>query len=71
LANQAARAVRKLEYVHFATSLDDLKVPRGNHLHALKADRHGQHAIVVNDQWRVCFRLADGDAYDVEICDYH
>ena len=65
------RAVRKLEYVHFASSLDDLKVPRGNRLHALRADRHGQHSIAVNDQWRICFRFADGDAYDVELCDYH
>jgi plasmid maintenance system killer protein len=39
--------------------------------HALKGDRKGQHAIAVNDQWRVCFRFIDGDAYDVEICDYH
>jgi len=62
----ARRAARKLEYVDLATSLDDLKVPPGSRLHALK----GQHAIAVNDQWRVCFRFVDGDAYDVEICDY-
>lgn len=67
----ARRAVRKLEYVDLATSLDDLRVPRGNRLHALTGDRQGQHAIAVNDQWRVCFRFADGDAYDVEVCDYH
>lgn len=67
----AARAARKLEYVGLATSLDDLKVPPGNRLHALKGDRKGQHAIAVNDQWRICFRFVDGDAYDVEICDYH
>lgn len=66
-----ARAVRKLEYVHLATKLDDLKVPPGNRLHALKDDRRGQHAIAINDQWRICFRFVDGDAYDVEICDYH
>ena len=66
-----ARAVRKLEYVHLATKLDDLRVPRGNRLHALKDDRQGQYAIAVNDQWRICFRFLDGDAYDVEICDYH
>jgi proteic killer suppression protein len=54
-----------------ATKLDDLKVPPGNRLHALKADRQGQHAISINDQWRICFRFVDGDAYDVEICDYH
>ena len=67
----AARAARKLEYVNLATRLDDLKVPPGNRLHALKADRKGQHAIAVNAQWRICFRFLDGDAYDVEICDYH
>ena len=67
----ARRAARKLEYVELATSLADLKVPPGNRLHALKDDRKGQYAIAVNDQWRVCFRFVDGDAYDVEICDYH
>jgi len=46
-------------------------VPPGNRLHALKADRKGQHAIAINDQWRICFRFVDGDAYDVEVCDYH
>ena len=66
-----ARALRKLEYVHLATKLDDLKVPPGNRLHALKDDRQGQHAISINDQWRICFRFVGGDAYDVEICDYH
>lgn len=67
----ATRAARKLEYVHLATRLDDLKVPPGNSLHALKDDRKGQQSISVNDQWRICFRFLDGDAYDVEICDYH
>jgi proteic killer suppression protein len=65
------RARRKLEYIHLATRLDDLKVPLGNRLHRLKSDREGQHAIAVNDQWRVCFRFSDGDAFDVEITDYH
>lgn len=65
------RAVRKLEYVDLATSLDDLRVPPGNRLHALKADRAGQHAIAINDQWRICFRFVEGDAYDVEVCDCH
>jgi len=54
-----------------ATSVEDLRVPPGNRLHALKGDRKGQQAIAVNDQWRICFRFVDGDAYDVEICDYH
>jgi proteic killer suppression protein len=67
----AARATRKLEYVDLATSLNDLKVPPGNRLHPLKGDRKGQHAIAINDQWRICFRFVDGDANDVEICDYH
>jgi toxin HigB-1 len=67
----AGRAARKLEYVDLATSLDDLRVPPGNRLHALKDDREGQHAIAVNDQWRICFRFVNGDAYDVEVCDYH
>jgi toxin HigB-1 len=65
------RAVRKLEYVNLATSLGDLRVPPGNRLHALHGDRAGQHAIAVNEQWRICFRFADGDAWDVELCDYH
>ncbi|HEY8312520.1 MAG TPA: type II toxin-antitoxin system RelE/ParE family toxin [Gemmatimonadaceae bacterium] len=70
-ADLLLRAVRKLEYVDLATSLDDLRVPPGNRLHALKEDRRGQHAIAINDQWRICFRFLDGDAYDVEVCDYH
>jgi proteic killer suppression protein len=70
-ADVARRAARKLEYVDLATSLADLKTPPGNRLHALKDDRKGQYAIAVNDQWRVCFRFVDGDAYEVEICDYH
>lgn len=70
-ADLATRAARKLEYVDLATRLDDLKVPPGNRLHALDGDRKGQHAIAVNDQWRICFRFLDGDAYDVELCDYH
>ena len=65
------RAVRRLEYIDLAACLDDLKVPPSNHLHALKDDRKGQHAIAVNDQWRICFRFIDGDAYDVQITDYH
>lgn len=65
------RAVRKLEYVDLATRLDDLKVPPGNRLHALERDRVGQHSIAINDQWRICFRFADGDAYDVEVTDDH
>lgn len=67
----ARRAMRKLEYVDLAVRLDDLKVPPGNRLHELERDRKGQHAISVNDQWRICFRFIDGDAYEVEVTDYH
>lgn len=65
------RAVRRLEYIDLATCLDDLKVPPSNRLHALKGDRKGQYAISINDQWRICFKFEEGDAYDVEITDYH
>jgi len=65
------RAVRRLEYVHFATKLKDLRVPPSNRLHALRGSREGQYAISINDQWRICFRFIDGDAYDVQITDYH
>lgn len=70
-ADAAKRAARKLEYLDLATCLSDLMVPPGNRLHALKGDRKGQYSISINDQWRICFRFVDGDAYDVEICDYH
>jgi toxin HigB-1 len=65
------RAVRKLEQVNAATRVEDLRVPPGNRLHPLEGDRRGQHSISVNDQWRICFRFEDGDAYEVEFCDYH
>jgi proteic killer suppression protein len=65
------RALRKLEYLDLATGLDDLKVPPSNRLHELERDRKGQLSISVNDQWRICFRFIDGDAYDVELTDYH
>ncbi len=67
----SGRAARKLEYVDLATRLEDLRVPPGNRLHSLEGDRKGQHSISINDQWRICFRFEDGDAYDVEVCDYH
>jgi proteic killer suppression protein len=67
----AIRAARKLEYIDLATQLDDLKVPPGNRLHALERNRKGQYAISINDQWRICFVFVEGDAYDVEITDYH
>ena len=65
------RAVRKLEYLDLAASITDLKVPPSNRLHKLGRDRAGQYSISVNDQWRVCFRFEAGDAYDVEMTDYH
>ena len=65
------RALRRLEYIDLATCLDDLKVPPSNHLNVLKDDRAGQYAISINDQWRICCKFIDGDAYDVEITDYH
>ena len=65
------RAIRKLEYIEHAAKLDDLKVPPGNRLHELEGDRSGQFSIAINDQWRICFRFVDGDAYDVEVTDYH
>jgi addiction module HigA family antidote len=64
------RALRWLEYLHVAAHLNDLLVPPSNQLHALQGDRAGQYSISINDQWRICFRFVDGDAYDVEITDY-
>lgn len=64
-------ARRKLLYLHRARSLQDLRVPPGNRLEVLKGERKGQHSIRINDQWRVCFLWRSGDAYDVEIVDYH
>lgn len=53
-----------------ATELNDLRIPPGNRLEALKRNRKGQHSIRINDQWRICFKWRDSDAYDVEITDY-
>lgn len=65
------RTLRKLEYLDLATTSNDLKVPMSNRLHELERDRKGQLSICINDQWRIRFRFSDGDAYDVEITDYH
>ena len=70
-ANIAAVALRKLQQLHAATTLDFLRVPPGNRLEALSGNRAGQHSIRVNDQWRVCFVWRDGHAHQVEIVDYH
>jgi proteic killer suppression protein len=64
-------ALRKLTQLNNAEHLDDLRVPPGNKLEKLSGDRKGQHSIRVNIQYRVCFVWEDGDAYDVEIVDYH
>lgn len=64
-------AFRKLRMLHRAQTLEDLKVPPGNRLEALKGNRKGQHSIRVNDQFRICFVWRSGDAYEVEIVDYH
>lgn len=67
----ATRARRRLDQINAAIRIEDLKVPLGSRLHSLEGDRRGQHSISVNDQWHICFRFEDGDAYDVEFCDYH
>jgi toxin HigB-1 len=64
-------ARRKLLQIHAATELRSLRVPTGNQLEALKADRKGQHSIRVNDQWRICFVWKADGAHRVEIVDYH
>jgi proteic killer suppression protein len=64
-------ARRKLLYLHRVQQLEDLRVPPGNRLETLRGNRKGQHSIRINDQWRICFRWRDGDAFDVEIVDYH
>jgi len=69
--NIEGSARRKLEALDAAINVEDLRVPPGNRLEALKGDRKGQCSIRVNDQYRVCFRWLDGHAYDVEITDYH
>ena len=70
-ADVARRALIKLDMLDAAESLTDLRVPPGNRLEKLSGDRRGQFSIRINDQWRVCFRWIDGEAYDVEIVDYH
>jgi proteic killer suppression protein len=65
------RAREKLKYIDAAVSLRDLEVPPGNRLESLKGNRAGQHSIRINEQWRICFRWKDKDAFDVEIVDYH
>jgi proteic killer suppression protein len=64
-------ALRKLRMLNNATILDDLRIPPANHLEKLSGNRAGQYSIRINDRWRVCFEWQDGDAYKVEIVDYH
>jgi proteic killer suppression protein len=67
----ALAARRKLRQIDTAEALQALRVPPGNRLEKLTGDRAGQHSIRVNRQWRICFTFRDGDAYNVEFCDYH
>lgn len=69
--NFRAVAERKLQMLHRATRLDDLRIPPNNRLEALKRERKGQHSIRINNQWRVCFVWTGSDATHVEIVDYH
>lgn len=64
-------ALRKLLILDAACALSDLRIPPGNRLERLSGNRRGQYSIRINDQWRICFRWKSGDAYDVEIVDYH
>jgi toxin HigB-1 len=64
-------ACRKLDQIDASVSLDDLRVPPGNRLEALKSDRIGQYSIRINDQYRICFIWKETDADEVEIVDYH
>jgi proteic killer suppression protein len=70
-ANLSRVARRKLAQLHFATTPNDFRAPPGNRLEALFGDRRGQHSIRINDQWRICFVWREGNAYEVEITDYH
>ena len=65
------RAVMRLTQLDAATRIEDLRLPPSNHLEILSGDRHGQWSIRINGQWRLCFRFEGGDAFDVEIVDYH
>ncbi|MDX2144520.1 MAG: type II toxin-antitoxin system RelE/ParE family toxin [Rhodospirillaceae bacterium] len=65
------RAAMRLQQLDSATRIDDLRQPPSNRLEALKGDLRGRHSVRINAQWRLCFRFDNGDAYDVEIIDYH
>ena len=70
-ASIESTARRKLRQLQIARQLQDLRVPPGNRLEALKGGRKGQHSLRINDKWRICFRWEEGNAYEVEIVDYH
>jgi proteic killer suppression protein len=70
-ADLRRRAFYKLAILNAAVALDNLKVPPGNQLEALRGDRAGQHSIRINDQYRICFAWREGNAFEVEIVDYH
>jgi len=70
-ANIESVAIRKLQQLNAAATLGFLRIPPNNRLESLKGDRAGQYSIRINDQWRICFRYAEGNAVDVEIVDYH
>ena len=65
------KAYAKMQILNAAEELNDLRVPPGNRLEALKGDRKGTYSIRVNSQWRLCFKWENGNAYEVEFCDYH
>ena len=64
-------ALRKLRMINTAQNINDLRIPPANRLEKLSGDRAGQYSIRINDQWRICFLWKEGDAYHVEITDYH
>jgi len=64
-------AFRKLRMLNRSSTVQDLRIPPANKLEALSGNRKGQHSIRINDQWRVCFKWENGNAYDIEIVDYH
>ncbi len=65
------RAAMQLISIQFSKDVNDLRIPPANRLEALKGEREGQYSIRINDQWRICFRWIEGNAFDVEIVDYH
>jgi proteic killer suppression protein len=69
--NILRRAAMRLRQLDAATRIDDMRLPPSNRLEALRSDPVGQHSVRINDQWRVCFRFVNGDAFDVTITDYH